>query len=387
MLAASCGAHAAQADPVAACDAAAAPSVACAEAYVFAGMDARHADSLDRAEALARKAIDQATRFPGDRAARRVVLGATSEFAAIYARRGRLRDSEEQYRRALALAEALNGQRSVEVLLALLGLSQNLLAQERWADAEKIARGGVEIDRVTDYELKPVLSISLLNNLAVALLELNRLDEAETATYELAERQYKKLSEQFGVRRRDIDDLPALLRARAADPQLSELRGTLFQAAMLLNNLGIICRRRGDSADCIELLEESARFRTALLPEWPIQLADSWSNLSPLYRDAGRVADAVASIERALSTYRTILGPLHPYTSAAEADLGALQLYHAGQPLAARASLRRSAAGLLEGLKVAGASSETTDRLRQRGHVFRNLVVASWRVAHRAGPD
>ncbi|MDW8369481.1 MAG: tetratricopeptide repeat protein, partial [Geminicoccaceae bacterium] len=112
--------------------------------------------------------------------------------------------------------------------------------------------------------------------------------------------------------------------------------------AVDLNNLGEVYRRLGRYTEAAALLQRAIRLDEAAGGRSPA-LATSLNNLGLVYRAQGRLEEAAALHRRALGLLEGTLGPDHPDTARALANLAQVELQR-GDAAAARGHLERAVA-------------------------------------------
>ena len=123
-------------------------------------------------------------------------------------------------------------------------------------------------------------------------------------------------------------------------PQSSEDKAALAEAARL-NEEAVALYRAGKYAQAVPLLQRALAIQEkALGPEHP-DVALSLNNLAGLYHAQGRYADAEPLLRRALEIMEKVLGPEHPHTATSLNNLAKLYRFQGrlaeAEPLCRRA--------------------------------------------------
>ncbi|HUG12154.1 MAG TPA: tetratricopeptide repeat protein, partial [Opitutaceae bacterium] len=193
-------------------------------------------------------------------------LSTSMEVAEAYRMAGRSRQAVAAFERAFAQMTALGRDDTEKAATLLNNWALTLRSLGQPADAERLFRRAVAISGGDGAG--PEVSPMLLNNLAWALLELNRLDEAA----ELSERAYEK--------------------ARSA--------GNEVVVGQSLNLRSFIYRERGDLARAAAMLDE-------LEPRWKATMPENYIGFAMIASQRSAQALALGDGRTALAeAYRSI---------------------------------------------------------------------------------
>lgn len=207
-----------------------------------------------------------------------------------------------------------------------------------------LAQRNARIDELTTYlsgqEAQTAngaeLRSDLQNELALLLIEANRLEEAETLL-----RQTLQVDEaQFGPNHpnvaRDLNNLAQLLRTTN---RLNEAETLMRRALVIdeiifgpnhpsiataLNNLALLFQDTGRWNEVEQPMRLALKINEDTLgPDHP-HVATNLNNLAQLFQDTGRLHEAELLMRRALTICEASLGPEHPYVAISLNNLGLL---------------------------------------------------------------
>jgi tetratricopeptide (TPR) repeat protein len=250
----------------------------------------------------------------------------------------------------------VGGAAAAALVLALAGLGASTWVQSRiWRDSESLWRSAVTahptcalcrqklggvlqtagLHREAEAELIRAIALrperpTAHNSLGALYVDQGRLGEAEAEFREAIRLspQYAEATANLGAlyarQRRYAEALPFLRRAVALSPQFGNARGNL---AFALDNAGVDLAQSGKPAEAVGLFKEAAE----LVPAEAI----FWRNLGQALIEDGKIGEAVAPLERAVS-----LRPKGDGTNLARASLPAR-----GQPVSAGPDRRAQNAG------------------------------------------
>jgi eukaryotic-like serine/threonine-protein kinase len=203
---------------------------------------------------------------------------------------GRYPESEQAYRRALAVAEAGSGDSSPDLSGRLSDLANALTKQAKFAEAESLLRRSLALERSALGNDHPRVAIRL-RNLALLLTNRGELEEAERLNREAL----------------------AIYRARlpAGHPR----------TAATISNLAAVLARRGKFAEAEPLMREALAMQRALFGEHHIAVGRALVNLAALVDDEGRKSEALQLKREALDVLVASVGPEHPDVAVAHNNL------------------------------------------------------------------
>jgi tetratricopeptide (TPR) repeat protein len=205
--------------------------------------------------------------------------------ATVYGNLGEYAESERQRRRAIELYTRERGAESPEVLNELAPLSLAIAEQDRGAEAEAIARRGLEIAERTVGRLDGA-SIDLCHAIAHALAASSSPDHEEILRWE--REAFDRASARFG-------------------PDHPE---TLMQAM----NLAITQQELGqlEAAGPTLIHVRDVRLRELGADDPETMIAEN--NVLSYYSRVGREAEALAGVSELAARASRVLGPTHPST-------------------------------------------------------------------------
>lgn len=249
----------------------------------------RDAGRYVEARAWLSRAVVLQTRLYGRRSLERAAalnqLGMCCKYAGWFALGARA------YREALTLAEELapSGALVKVILRNLAGLEH---ARDRFTEAERYARRGVELRLATEGPSHPATELDL-GALAPIVAELGRLDEAEAMLRPL------------------VDSFAARYGARH------------YEVAVVCHNLGAVLAARGQVAEAASLYRRALAIKRARLGATHPDIPLTMHNLAALDEALGRHRSARRLRVRALALALRALGARHPTTRACAAALTA----------------------------------------------------------------
>lgn len=250
---------------------------------------ARHRARADfaAAEPLLREALSLAEQELSDQPLR--VAEALNVFGLLCKDLARYDEGRAAYQGALALVEAMPApdQHSIATLYHNLGGIEH--ARRNYADAEPLARTGLEIRRKASPPDLRALAADIVAFAAI-LDGQGKFEEAE-ALY--------------------VEALPTLERAPHANAH---------EIGVALNDLGAHYARRGDFERAAELLTRSVELKTRTHGAEHPDVALSLNNLAFVYERSGRLRQAVDLYAKAAHLFDAVLGPDHHKTLACRSN-------------------------------------------------------------------
>ncbi len=246
-----------------------------------------------------------------------------NSLAALNALQAKYREAEPLYRRALHIWEHALGSDHPDVAPALNNLAEISLAQSRYADAEPLYRRALHILEQVLGPDHPLVA-TLLSNLA----HLSQLQSNYAEAEPLYRRALHILEQVLGP------DHPLVAEVLTNLAHLSQLQSNYAEAELLyqralhiweqalgskhpnlarvLGGLGELSHTQGKFAEA-EALYQRARFvfEQVLGPDHPF-VACTLHNLANLFRDQERYAEAEVLYQRALCIQEQQLGQQHP---------------------------------------------------------------------------
>ena len=261
------------------------------------------------------------------------------------------KEAENQLRTALAEAEQLADEAILSVTLNNLALM--LLETNRLAEAEPLIRRALAIDEVGFGPEHPTTAIRL-NNLAVLLQDTNRMVEAEP----LMRRALAIDEGSFGPDHANVAvDLNNLAQLLKVTDRLAEAE-PLFRRALAINeasfgtghptfaksldNLALLLQDTNRVAEAEPLMRRALAINEACFGSDHPAIATCLINLAQLLQATNRFAEAEPLVRRALSIDEASFGPDHP-TLAIDLNNLALLLLDTNRVAEAERLLRRSA--------------------------------------------
>jgi tetratricopeptide (TPR) repeat protein len=213
----------------------------------------------------------------------------------LLAKRGRFKESQARYERALAFAQRELGAEHPAVLSTLNQLGNLYKQQGRFADARKALEQVVAIrERVVGQDHPDFASA--LNNLGNVYRVEGKLDDAKR-----------------------LYDRALAIRIAALGPDHPEV-GTS------LNNLGTFYSEKGDEVTALSYFEKTLVLWEKAYGKDSVELATVLGNLGNSLNARGDHAGARASFERTRKLFEAAHGPDHPDVAAALSNLGVVAM-------------------------------------------------------------
>lgn len=257
--------------------------------------------------------------------------------ATVYGNLGEFAESERHRRRAIEIYTRERGAESPEVLNELAPLSLAIAEQDRGAEAEAIARRGLEIAERTVGRLHGA-SIDLCHAIAHALSASSSPDHEEILRWE--REAFDRASLHFGpdhpetlmqamnlaITQQELGQLeaagPTLIHVR--DVRLRELGADDPETMVAENNVLSYYSRVGREAEALKGVSElAARASRVLGPTHPSTLI-YLRNRAMLLAMSGRMEEAAAAALPLYEGRRERLGPTHRDTCEAQGLLATL---------------------------------------------------------------
>jgi len=284
------------------------------------GRDVKMRDVLDQAAQRIEEAGRPGGRFadkPSIEASVRETLGLT------YHALGDYETATKHLRRALELRE-----RPGEDPLLLAGTLHNLgitaVQQGDYAEAERLYRRSIDIQTRTTED--PDAGLDSKAGLAVALREMDRMDEAEALLLDVLERQKRKLGEDHPDTVVTMSNLANLYQTVGRNAESEALNRTILDIRMriggeddpstlsALNNLANVVASQGHLAEAGELMRRVlASKRRILGPEHPSTL-NTMNNVGEVEALLGHWTEAERWHRETLALRTKVLGERHPRT-------------------------------------------------------------------------
>jgi tetratricopeptide (TPR) repeat protein len=271
------------------------------------------AGHYDEAEALSRRGLDQLGGHPGGRG-RQLLISALHNQAGVALRLGgHLDEAAAAYEKALdslRLAGRLRSPRAAAVYHNLGGLA---FAQERHADAERLARHALRLSRqsLPPAPLRVAADVGMLGAIVAAA---GRLEEGE----------------------RLLRDALAVFERRLG-PSRREI-------ALALGNLAEIRRARGDD-DALAQAQRALKIGEHTLGPGHPELAPILNTLSLAHRTLGNTKEATRLLALATAWLEPAVSTRHPALLACQANLRAVSASAAESSSPAQSSASATAPG------------------------------------------
>jgi tetratricopeptide (TPR) repeat protein len=242
---------------------------------------------------------------------------------------------EPLMRRVLAIHERTYGTEHPEVAAGLNNLALLLMDTNRVSEAEPLMRRAVGIDEASFGAEHPDTA-GRLNNLANLLYATNRLPEAEALmrrALAVDERSYGKEHPNVAT---DLNSLALLLlvtnRFSEAEPLmrcvLSILEARLGcdhpNVATALSNLGGLLSRTNRLSEAEPLMRRALAIHEANYGKDHPDVATTLTNMTQLLQAANRLLEAEPLMRRVVSIYEASMGPEHPNVATAIGNLASL---------------------------------------------------------------
>lgn len=262
-----------------------------------------------------------------------VLAAAYNELGSLYRGSSRFPLSLNAFQHALELTAVLSGPRSSQYATIL----NNMAGTHRLAgDQERAIEGFHQALRIyRDVgEDSPYLYASLYNNLSLSYRETGDLGEAIRCL-----EQALTLIEPLPDRRQELaitcNNLAALYHAAGDTPRAAVCLERVMREfdacpeeenvhyAAGLNSLASCLYTIGDYERALEAYEKSAQHTLTFFGP-NVEYAITCQNMRFVHEKLGQRERAVQALRRALEVYETLLGPHHPRSENARADLTGL---------------------------------------------------------------
>jgi tetratricopeptide (TPR) repeat protein len=221
-----------------------------------------------------------------------------SLLADIFTNAGQLKEAEDYLRQALSGRESISGTSDPSLVPILLRLGDVLRRRgQRDKEAEEILRRALALnDKIPSPNLSD--SVWIRNDLALALENQNRLDEAESLLFQSLD-----MSDKRG--------------------------GESVETSRILGNLAALYMRQSRLPEAERLAARALTLREQTLGSDSTGVVSEMNVLARVYNAEGRFEDATKLNQRAYDIYTKSLGPSAPLTiSAARSLSGSLDLEH-----------------------------------------------------------
>ncbi|GHO52060.1 tetratricopeptide repeat protein [Ktedonobacter robiniae] len=251
--------------------------------------------------------------------------------------RGRYKEAEPLYKRALAITEKKLGAKNPNTAVLLNNIAVLYMRQGKYREAEPLYK---QVLAIYEKELgveHPEIAVSL-HNLANLYKDQGRYEEAE-ASYKRALAIWEKtLGNNDHYTAVGLNDLGGLykdqgkyveaesLLQQALAIREKELGAEHPDTACTLNNLGVLYKGQGRYEEAESLLQQALAIREKELGAEHPDTAEILYHLALLYQDQGKYENAEPLYERALTIWERELGTEHPHTRTARASYVALLL-------------------------------------------------------------
>ncbi|WP_161501083.1 tetratricopeptide repeat protein [Embleya scabrispora] len=174
--------------------------------------------------------------------------------------------------------------------------------------------------------------LQIASNLGMALLDLDRREEAESLMRDTVARYTRTLGATHPDTLRSRDILAGSLRGsptRLAEAEHmyraipADVDGTTAPALIAQHNLGAVLTRQGNHDEALRTASWSAPVR--LLGDDHPDTWGAWANSAVVLHTLGRITEAETLLTEVLHAYRRIHGPRHVATLEAQVDLAAMR--------------------------------------------------------------
>ena len=252
--------------------------------------------------------------------------------ASLQVMAGDVPKGEQNYTKAMKLAEEAGQSGDGERALALIGIGHLAVRKQQFAQADKLLGESLEIARRVYGEDDP--------NVALCLLRIGQMRQRRGDWGRAKEEMQKALAIDEKVLARD-DFAVLLILDSYADVFIDEqdwegakpiLERTLTSAEKTmgpsnyflshqLQNLGIVARHQKDNAKALEYFWRAEKIREQTFGERHAGTATLLVNIGNVYVAAGEFAKALGIYQRALGILEETLGPYHEWSLITLGDI------------------------------------------------------------------
>jgi tetratricopeptide (TPR) repeat protein len=258
-----------------------------------------------------------------------------NNLAGLYWNQGRYAEAEPLLRRALAINEQKLGANHPDTANSLNSLAELYDSQGKYAEAEPLLRRALAINEQELGATHPNTALSL-NNLAGLYYAQGKYVEAEPLYQRALAIQEQELGASHPTTALSLNNLAALYYAQGkygeAEPLYQraltiyeqELGPTHPDTALSLNNLAALYRVQGKYTEAEPLFQRALAICEQELGATHPNTASSLNNLALLQHAQGKYAETEPLFQRALAICQQTLGSEHPNTQAVQANYAAL---------------------------------------------------------------
>lgn len=258
---------------------------------------------------------------------------AVNNLAVLLQDQGKLEEAEPLLRRSLQIRRGLKEQNAEAIATAINNLAVFLQAQGKLAEAEPLSREVLKLQRERLGNENPTVATAM-NNLAWTLQKLEKLDDAETMFREALAIRRKALGEEHPDVADSLNGLGSLLYFKSdyssAEPLLRQalaLRRKVLglehpAVATSLNNLAAVLEEKGEIAEAVKCYGEAIAIRRKLPGEHP-SVVSSLRYLARLHAGRSEYAAAEPLFREAAAILRELKGDQDPEVADTLAELAA----------------------------------------------------------------
>jgi serine/threonine protein kinase/Tfp pilus assembly protein PilF len=286
------------------------------------GIDPSVAQGFDTK--LLRKILDKTvTRFGKELAGQQAVEAELrNTIGEVYRALGESRKAEEMFNQALAIRIALFGKEHPEVATSLANLAVALMDQDRLPEAEARASEALAMRRKLLGNEHQAVADSL-NSLGLILWNRGKLTEAEALHRQALAMRRKLLGQEHPDVAQSLNNLGILMASQGRFVEAITMhRDALAMRRKLLDtddpditasliSLSSALWNQGNLAEAETLQREAIASQRKLLGEEHRELALSLNNLATILWNQGKEADAEKLVRDSLAMRQKLLGPEH----------------------------------------------------------------------------
>ncbi len=280
------------------------------------------------------------------------VATSLNNLAGLYRAQGKYAEAEHMYSHALAIREKSLGKGHPDVATSLNNLAELYITQGKYAEAEPLYRRALEIyEKVvgTDHPL----AATLFNNLAELYKAQGKYAEAEPLYRRALAIREKSLDKDHPDVATSLNNLAALFMSQGVYAEAEPLYRRALEiyekslgtdhpfVAASLNNVAELYRAQGRYVEAEPLYRRVLEIYEKSMDSDQLSVARSLNNLALLYDSQGRYAEAETLFRRTLAMYEKSLGTNHPSVATSLNNLSSLYMaqgkYAEAEPLYRRA--------------------------------------------------